>query len=207
MGNKTVSILAAVCLAATSQLAFSGEGGRGREGWGPPRQGGRRGGGRDFRNRGGEAGRPDWGGPGRGGCRFPGRFFPLEELGLDPAQKTRLVEELAAGYKVGLEARLEIRESLGNLRRLRNDPNASGEAIVAANAALGEAKGKLEASRRQSEGKIRALLTPEQLERLDRTRREPPFRGGDWRPGCRWFEGGDGGPAEEGEPPEDGFDE
>ncbi|MDR3077510.1 MAG: periplasmic heavy metal sensor [Planctomycetota bacterium] len=134
--------------------------------------------------------RGDREGHGRGpGLGFPGGLIMLSDLELGQEQKDRLAELLTAGFKAGLEARLEMREAGIALRRLREDDKAGEEALVAAHAALGSARGKLEAIHAKTRRDIRAVLTPEQAEKLDADLAGRP----DWRHGDRGRHGGGSG--------------
>jgi predicted nucleic acid-binding Zn-ribbon protein len=91
----------------------------------------------------------------------------LDELALDAGQKGKIVDLLTADYKSRLDIRLEIQELYEKLGELRDDPEAASDAIVSANAALGEARGRLEAAARRTAREVRAILTPEQRRTLE----------------------------------------
>ena len=148
----------------------------------------------------GERGPGGWGGPRpdrfrggrpiarRGGPRFLG-YIPhslsLSGIELDAGQKAKLVDLLTAGFNTGLEIRLEMQAIERRLAKLRESPSSSGDDIVAANAELGRARGKLEALETETIRKIRAILTPEQLEQTNATRgRRPGYPCGPGRRGC-----------------------
>jgi Spy/CpxP family protein refolding chaperone len=103
----------------------------------------------------------------------------LEELALDAGQKGKIIDLLTADYKSRLDIRLEIQELYKKLGELRDDPEAASDAIVSASAALGEARGRLEAAaRRTVREEVRAILTPEQQRMLEEE--APRGCGGRW---------------------------
>lgn len=170
------------------------------EGWCPGRgPGGPRGGwGRHDRDRDDRRGGPGQRGPGarfhhddsdgKGFGMGPGMGFGRrgwDKIQLDDAQKAKMVDVMTANYRARLEAKMNMMEAQRKLRDLRKDDSASHDAIVAANAAMGEARGKLEVLGRKSRDEMRSILTPEQVKTLDEMRDAPPPRPGDKRDGKR----------------------
>lgn len=98
-----------------------------------------------------------------------GRWSGIE---LDQAQKAKLVDVMTANFRARMEAGMALQDARDTLDELRDDKDASAEAIIAANAALGEAKGKLEALRRKAHDDFRGILTEEQVKKLDEKREE-----------------------------------
>lgn len=165
----------------------------------------------------GDAGPRDWGrGPGRfEGCpgfdgprhrSGPGHRFggmgmgmghgmgrmPFAQLDLTADQKARLIDVATTQFRAGLEAKMEMMDAQKKLWDLRDDDSASSDAIIQANAAVGAAKGKLEALRNQAKDEFAKVLTPEQLKKLEERRvGPPPF-------GDRRFEDGRPGPGPRG---------
>lgn len=160
------------------------------EGWCPGRgPGGPRGWGRHDRDRDDRRGGPGRRDPGFHRGDFDGMHHGMgfgmgfgrrgwDKIQLDDAQKAKMVDVMTANFRAGLVAKMEMMEAQKKLGELRDDDSASAEAIVAVNAKLGEAKGKLEVLGRKSRDDIRAILTPEQQKTLDEMRDAPPPRPG-----------------------------
>lgn len=179
----TALVLAAALLAATVNV-FAGENPPPR----PDRNGPRHEGWRDRRDgdgprHNGWRDRRDDDGPGCGmmggrGMRMMGHdgFGPgaMGLLQLDAAQKAKVVDMMTENFRAGLEARMEMDEARQALRQLQRDDNATAEAIVAANTAMGAAKGKMDALRMKSARDMEGILTPEQKTRLDAWRDHKP---------------------------------
>lgn len=140
-----------------------------------------------------------WGGRGEGGgCHGVGLYGGLitsSDLALDQERKEAVIELLTAGFRDSLKARAETREAALALYRMREDGNADGEAVVSAHAALGSARGRLEAIRFQTRRDILNVIGPELAEKLDAETGEQPGdcfgRGYGW--GGRGDRGGRGG--------------
>jgi Spy/CpxP family protein refolding chaperone len=116
-----------------------------------------------------------WGmGPGMGPMHGMGPmgFGHMAGVKLDDSQKAKLVDVMTANFRAGLEARMALRDAHEKLADLRDDKDASADAIVAANAAVGEAKGKLEVLRRKARDDFRGILTEDQIKQLDERREE-----------------------------------
>lgn len=98
----------------------------------------------------------------------------FDKLNLDDAQKAKLVDVLTNSFRARLEARMTLNDAQNKLRDLRDDDSASADAIVAANVALGEAKGKLDVLGRKFREDIKGVLTEEQVKQLEEMRNAPP---------------------------------
>ena len=120
------------------------------------------------RGGGGHAGRQGRKGPHHGdfGIGFGGaRAFDV--LNLDEAQKTKMVDVLTNNFRARLEARLALADAQRALRDLYDDDSADADAIVAANAALGEARGKMDVLTRKFREDVKGVLTEEQVKKLE----------------------------------------
>lgn len=205
-------LLAATLLAGSTGTSWAGETGdtsaRSENGWrdaDPDNDGFRRPGRRGHMGRGfgNHRGRGDGrnfghgpamtrrgGGPGGrwngNGMHHGGMFGPAmaERLGLDQAQKDKLLDAMTENYRAVLEAKMELQEAKFKLNELRRSSDAAAEDIVAANEALGAAKGRMEVTMRQSREALESILTPEQKEKLESFRDAPPPRRG-WSDGER----------------------
>lgn len=104
----------------------------------------------------------------RGGMR-QGMFGPrfMEELELTDAQKTQLVDVLTDNFKNRLLTRMELHDAIAKLRTLNEAETPDYDAIVAANAAVGTAQGKMDVLDRKLKEQVRGVLTPEQTKKLD----------------------------------------
>lgn len=145
-----------------------GWGGRGRDDYsrhrGPMGYGRRMGG--DFRG-----GRGFGGGPGMGmgtGMGMGPHHRMVTDLDLSADQKAKLVDALTKNYRARMEIMMDMAAVRSDSWDLRRDGEASNDDIVAANRALGEARGRMEVQERTARDEIRGILTPEQRERLDR---------------------------------------
>ncbi len=145
----------------------------------------------DMRDRG-----PDQRGPRRHGERRdfgPGMARMWDRLDLTDAQKQQFVDVMTSQFRAGLEAKMELAEAENAARELRRQDDVTPEQIVAANTAVGTAKGKLEVVRRNAKQELRNILTPEQVEKLEARRTPPPPRDGKG-PGPRGPRGPEKGP-------------
>lgn len=151
-------------------------------------RGGHRRGGQGMQQRGprgdrGERGMRHWGGdesgPGwhRGGPGMHHRMFG--ELGITADQKAKYVDLMTENFKAGLEAKMEMAEAGRTLRDLRRSDTPDADAIVEANKAMGEARGKLDALRVKHHAALEGILTPEQKAKVDEWRSAPPPARGD----------------------------
>lgn len=176
MYRKMTLAVAAVAVALSMQMAFAGEGRpEGRRGPGDDicrPEGGWRGG----RGHGPAMGRRHPGkGFGRGFGMGPGMFGfghrLMDELELTDAQKTQLVDVLTAKFRESLLARMELADAHQKARELTNaetpDSAAIIAAIIAANEALGAARGKMEALALTAKDDLKKILTPEQVAKLE----------------------------------------
>lgn len=156
-----------------------------------PRFGGRHEGPRGW-HRGGPD-RDDWrGGPGHRGKRGMhhgdfgigfGGAHAFEMLDLDASQKTKMIDVLTNNFRARLEAKMAMVDAQRKLRDLYEDDNANADAIVAANAAVGEARGKLDVLSRKFRDDMKGVLTEEQIKKLDDMKDDRPFGPrGDKRP-------------------------
>ena len=203
MRSKPIALLlAAALLAGSASLAMAGErGGSGprdeRGGmcdrWDGPRHDGNRGGrhGDGWRDGPGRGdfgmGHGDFGGFGmRHGGFGPGFWMDLD---LDATQKSKIVDILTNQFKTGLEARMELMDARKKLEDLRENDSVANADLIAANEAVGLAKGKLEVVQKSAREDIKKVLTPEQVKQLEERRDAPPSgdrkddrRGDDGRP-------------------------
>ncbi len=97
-----------------------------------------------------------------------------EQLDLTDAQKKQLVDVLVDNYRSFLETRLEVMGAAGKVRDLRENDSATSDEIIAANTALGAARGKMEALVQGFRQNVEKLLTPEQLKKLEDMRDNAP---------------------------------
>lgn len=226
MSKKT--LLAALALVLVAGIAVSGEDDRRpvRRDGPPPRQG-------EFREFGPRHQGDGWrrGGPGgwhRGwnqddrdhGRRFgPGRRGPGGEFGmrffhvadLTPEQESRIVDIMTDNFRTNLELRLAMRDARQKVFSGPKDDRSADE-IIAANRELGEIRGKIQAQRQTFRNQLNAVLTPEQLQSLDKPRRpdrpdrfdrsdrpgrpdrfDRPGRFGPGGRGCPWYDDDDNG--------------
>lgn len=118
----------------------------------------------------------------RGGMR-DGMFGPrfMEELDLTDAQKGKLVDVLTENFRNRMLARIEMHDAIAKMRELDKSDNPDHDAIIAANAALGTARGKMDVLERKLKEQVRGVLTPEQVKKLDeRTEKRDQDRD-EWR--------------------------
>lgn len=174
MTKRITLAVAALAVALSMQMAFAGEGRPdGRRGPGDEicrPEGGWRGG----RGHGPAMGRHDrhpGKGFGRGFGMGPGMFGfghrLMGELELTDAQKTQLVDVLTAKFREGLLARMELADAHQKVRELTSTENPDSAAIIAANEALGAARGKMEALALTAKDEFKKILTPEQQAKLE----------------------------------------
>ncbi len=96
------------------------------------------------------------------------RFMDLD---LTDAQKTQLVDILTDNYKQSLEARFALIDAKKALGDVYDQDNPDQAAIVSAHEALGAATGRMAALKRGNYDRIKSILTPEQVEKLDSPRK------------------------------------
>lgn len=159
--SKKLLLACAVVVALALQTAIAGE----NEG------GGNRGAGR------GGAGTGMRGMMGMRGMRGMGMGF-MRRLDLAPEQQKKMVDVLTENFRENLLARMEMDEAWKKLAELRKADAVDGGAIIAANQALGTARGKLDVLRRTFFDKMKAVLTPEQRKKLEDARGMRRHRGG-----------------------------
>lgn len=94
----------------------------------------------------------------------------MDELELSDAQKTQVVDVLTAKFREGLLARMEMADARKQLRDASEAESPDAAAIVAANEAMGAARGKMEALGLTAKDDLRKILTPEQAAKLDEMR-------------------------------------
>lgn len=138
---------------------------------------------------------PGFGGPRHGGYghRRPGlgraaRMFGPREfdaLKLTADQKKQVADILTESYRARLEATMELMEARQKLREVSRKDPYDADAVIAANTAVGSARGKLDVIDRQFRDKLKALLTADQQKALDDLRTPPGRRPGDRKPGDR----------------------
>lgn len=92
----------------------------------------------------------------------------LTDLDLTADQKTKLVDALTKNFRAKMELMMEMADARQNKHDIRFDEDISHDDIIAANRAMGEARGKMEVQERVLRDEIKSILTPEQWERLDR---------------------------------------
>ncbi len=92
----------------------------------------------------------------------------LTDLDLSADQKSKLVDALTKNFRAKMELMMEMADARQNKRDIRFDEDVSHDDIIAANRAMGEARGKMEVQERGLRDEIKSILTPEQWERLDR---------------------------------------
>lgn len=121
-------------------------------------------------------------GPGFGMHGMQGRRW--EMLDLTEKQRTDMVDLMTKMFKAKLESRMEMQDLQKAARDIREKDNATAEEIIAANTALGAARGKQEALGYQLRQEMRSILTEEQLKKLDERREgmPRPFRDGRFGP-------------------------
>lgn len=98
----------------------------------------------------------------------------MDELEVTDAQKTELVDVMTNNFRQGMLARMEMAEAHKKLAELSSTKGADDAAIIAANEAIGAARGKLEVLGRKAQDDFRAVLTPEQAAKLDEMRDRRP---------------------------------
>lgn len=133
-----------------------------------------------------------WDGPGRGpGMRGPGMRHPgghwgpgmhmgmgrgmgpgmhmgmMARLDLTPDQERQMVDLMTENYRQRLLAGLEMRNEHKKLRDLYESANPNHDAIVAANQAIGGAKGKMDVLARKFQTDMKAILTPDQQKKWE----------------------------------------
>lgn len=179
MSKKIALAVAALAVALSMQMAFAGEG---RPGPGDEicRPSGPEGGWRGHKRGPGPMGRHDrhpgkgFGrGPGMGHGMGPGMFFGhrmMDELELTDAQKTQMVDLMTARFREGLLVRMELADAHKKVRELTDADTPDSAAIIAANEALGAARGKMEALGLTAKEEFKKVLTPEQQAKLDEMR-------------------------------------
>lgn len=116
-------------------------------------------------------------GMGRGmmGPRF------MEMLDLDQAQKVKVVDIMTENFRAGLMARMELADAHKKLRDIYKAEKPDHDGIIAANQAIGAAQGKLEVLGHKMRDDVRAVLTPDQVKKLDDFDKRPPRRDRDDR--------------------------
>lgn len=107
-------------------------------------------------------------GPGMFGMRF------MDRLDLQDAQKTKIVDILTNSFRDRLMTGMEMQDAARKLRELRESESPDHDAIVAAYQAVGASRGKMEVIGRKMRQDVRAVLTPEQVQKLDEMDRRPP---------------------------------
>lgn len=107
----------------------------------------------------------------------------MDALNLTDAQKSQAVDVLTENFRQRLLARMELGDAQKKLRDLYDAESPSPDDIIAANTAVGAAKGKLDVQRRKFRDDIRKIMTPEQIQKLDDMQKAPPPRRGGDRPG------------------------
>lgn len=177
MYRKMTLAVAALAVALSMQMAFAGE--KRPEG----RPDGRRGPGDEIcRPEGGWRGGRGHGPMGRHD-RHPGKGFErgfgmgpgmmgfghrfMDELELTDAQKTQLVDVITAKFREGLLVRMEMADAHKKVRELTTAETPDSAAIIAANEALGAARGKMEALGLTAKDEVKKVLTPEQVTKLE----------------------------------------
>lgn len=115
---------------------------------------------------------------GKGGDMGMGLGRGWEALDLDDTQKSKLIDVMTENYRARLETRMEMLAARKNLRKLQDAETLDADAVIAANANLGMAKGKLEVLRRQLRDNVRGVLNADQLKKLDEWKDNRPGRGG-----------------------------
>lgn len=106
---------------------------------------------------------------GMGKAKGMGMFGPrfMERLDLDATQKAKIVDIMTNCFRDRLTAGIEMADAQKKLRDLRDSEKPDHEAIVAAHQALGAARGKMEVIGSKMRQDVRAILTPEQIKKLD----------------------------------------
>lgn len=143
-------------------------------------------------------GRGEWiGGPGHGPGMRPGMHPDMrmgrdmghgmmgprmmEALDLTDAQKNQAVDVLTDNFRQRLLARMELADAHKKLRDLYDGESPDHDAIIAANTAVGTAKGKMDVLNRKLRDNMRGILTPDQIQKMDDMKKDRP-RGWD-KPG------------------------
>lgn len=136
-------------------------------------------------------------GPGRGpgigfhhgamgmGMGMPFRMFgprEWEALKLTADQKKQVVDLLTNSYRARLEAGMEMMETRDSLRKLHGNETLDAEAIIAANSAMGAARGRMHVLNRQLRDDLNKILTADQQKALEELRKPRARRPGDQRP-------------------------
>lgn len=96
----------------------------------------------------------------------------MERLDLTAEQKKQLVDVMTENFRERFLGRIEMDEAFKKLRALHESDNPDHDAIVAANAAVGEMHGKMDVLDRKFRDKLDAVLTPEQREKMKDFRKD-----------------------------------
>lgn len=119
-------------------------------------------------------------GPGMGrGMHMGGMLGPrfMDMLQLDASQKGKIVDIMTENYRQRLLARMEMHDAMAKLRDLDAAAKPDHDAIVAANQAMGAARGKMDVLGRKLQDELRGVLTPEQLKKMDEWDNDRPGPG------------------------------
>ena len=107
-----------------------------------------------------------------------------EAIDLTERQRADMIDLMTKRYKAELELRMEMRDLRNATRDVWERDTATPDEIIAANTALGAARGKLDALRYQCREEMKNILTEEQLQTLDDRRCGP---NGDRPHRAPWF--------------------
>lgn len=136
-----------------------------------------------------------WDGPGMRGPgmrRHPGKHWGpgmhmgrgmgmgmgmMRGLDLTAEQEKQMIDIMTENYRQRLLAGLEMRNEHKKLRDLYESDNPDHDAIIAANQALGAAKGKMDVQFRKFHNDLKSILTPEQQKKWEEfADRKPDFK-------------------------------
>ncbi len=96
----------------------------------------------------------------------------MRGLNITDEQRRRMIDIATENFRERLSLRWEMEKARHALEELNASETTDYDAIIAANEALGGARGKLDVARRKVMGQFAAVLTPEQREKIDQFRAE-----------------------------------
>lgn len=115
---------------------------------------------------------------GRGMHQRGFHFGMMDRLDLTTDQQRQMVDIMTENYRERLLARLDFSEASDKLRDLQNSDNPDHDAIIAANEAVGSAKGKMDVVNRKMQNQVKTILTPEQQQKMEEFgKRDRGFKG------------------------------
>lgn len=141
---------------------------------------------------------------GKGMRHGMGMFGPrfMEMLQLDDGQKAKIVDVMTENFRQGLLAKMEMADARKKLWDMQESDSTDHDGLIAAHQAVGAAQGKMQVLHRKMRDDVRAVLTPEQLKKLDDFDKRP-HRDWDGPKGKDKFKGKD--KDKDGKRPQPGF--